>query len=365
MQKGWYSLCVLILVSFAFGQQTTLDQAVQVVRDWLGDPQAVVEFMFEEDESTAVDLTGPRNSYEFWTGPYIVTVNIDRMRVEGWIIHLPDYVHDARTDLPVLSEDQIRDIAFNYTQQHFPYFTEFPNWEITPVEKDLLKNRDETGQVIKEAWAYRVQLNPYFINGAGQKIPVLSTYCIVNVDPYTGNIIGFRYNYTPVTLTNLLPNFSAEEAKTRIEQAFLALGAAQANAVMSSPDPPYDVIPDGLVIGATGTSGLRLAYAFDYVVTVGAPGHENEFGDEIEPALFRASIDAHTGEPFHIEYYMGSAGTKEALTLLKGSRREESKPHSFPEIWQRRWGISIGVLIMGFLFLLLARRRRRRSAMPA
>lgn len=162
-----------------------------------------------------------------------------------------------------------------------------------------------------------------------------------------------------MTLTNFLPNFSAEEAKTRIEQAFLALGAAQANAVMSSPDPPYDIMPDGLVIGATGASGLRLAYAFDYVVTVGALGYEGEFGTEIEPALFRASIDAHSGELFQIEYYLGSAGTKGASTLLKGSQQKESKPHSFLKIWRGRWEISIGVLVTGFIIILLARQRRR------
>lgn len=80
------------------------------------------------------------------------------MRVEGWLIHLPDYVHDAMTDLSILSEDKIKDIAFNYAQQHFPHFKEFPNWEITFVEKNLLKNKNKVGQVIKEAWIYLFSL---------------------------------------------------------------------------------------------------------------------------------------------------------------------------------------------------------------
>lgn len=346
-----------MLVSSAFGQQTELDQAIQTVRDWLGDPQAVVEFMYARDNDDVFDLTGPQNDYVFWTVPYIVVVNIKTMNVEGWSLHFSDYVHNARTDLPMLSEDKIRNIAFNYAQQHFPHFKEFPNWEIVSVMKNLLTNRNEAGQVLKEAWEYIVQLNPYFINGAGQKIPVLSTFCNVGVDPYTGNITGFGYTYMPMTLTDLSPHFSAEEAKTKIEQAFLKLGAAQANAVMSSPDTPYDIMPDGLVIGATGTSGLRLAYAFDYVVTIGAPGYEGEFGTEEEPALFRASIDAHTGELFHIEYYMGNVGTKEALTLLKGSQRGQSEIRSFPKIWRERWGVGIGIIVIGFLFLLLVRQR--------
>ncbi len=298
MRWLWFTI-ILLGTSIVLGQDPLLEQAIQVVRDWVGDPQAEVVYRGSQDYS--FDLEGPTNCFFFRTGNYEITVDLDTMKVVDWGL-LPDaYVNSAQTDQPMLTEDEIKNIALNYAQRHFPHWDEFPYWEFVSVEKFRVTNWDDS----KEAWVYIIQLSPYFINDAGQKIPVLTTMIGVSVDPYSGNVKGFSCRHMPITLTSLNPSFSAEEAKTKIEQAFKQLGAAEATAVMSSPDDPYYFMPDGLVIGATQQSGLRLAYAFDYVVTVGAPGYEDEFGDSTSPAYWRAAIDAHTGELFYRQYYLG------------------------------------------------------------
>lgn len=364
-KEGWVMrhiigfVIVLWASSFIVAQtQEELNQAIQVVRNWVNKPQGEVVFVLTRDWSH--DLYGPRRECEFHAPGYEVTVDLPTMTVVGWSRYLFHWVKNARTDLPLLSEDQIKSIAFNYARRHFPHFNEFPNWEIT-LQKS--KVEDLIFGTEKVAIHYLADLYPSVTNPQGQKIPILTTHCGVGVDPYTGEVIGFGYSHLPMTLTNLNPNFSPYEAKQRVEQAFRDLGAASAIAVMSSTeDMIYRDLPDGLVIGATQTSGLRLAYAFDYVVTVGMPGREDEFGTFDEPVFWRAAIDALTGELFHREQYCGSAGPKEKAILLKGLQRGQSKLRLFLESWQWRWGIGISVLVMGCIFLLWARHRRRRSS---
>lgn len=98
----------LIWCSFAFGQQNckTLNQAIQVVRNWLGDPNAVVQFKYSVDYS--FDLCGPNNDYKFQAGIYCVTVDINTMTVTSWNIHPKVYVQNAQTNLPMLNEEQIK-----------------------------------------------------------------------------------------------------------------------------------------------------------------------------------------------------------------------------------------------------------------
>ncbi len=348
---------VLWASSFIVAQtQEELNQAIQVVRNWVNKPQGEVDFVMTTDGS--IDLYGPRRDADFHAPGYEVTVDLTTMTVVGWRRYLFHWVKNARTDLPLLNEDQIKSIAFNYAQRHFPHFNEFPNWEITLQKGKVEDLIFGTGKV---AIHYLFDLHPFVTNPQGQKIPVLTTHCSVSVDPYTGEVIGFGYSHLPMTLTNLTPNFSPYEAKELVEQAFRDLGAVSAIAVMSSTEEMiFRDLPDGLVIGATQTSGLRLAYAFDYVVTVGMPGREDEFGTSDEPVFWRAAIDALTGELFHRERFLWIDGGKEKSILLKGLQRGQSKLRLFLESWQWRWGIGIIVLVMGCFFLLWARHRRRR-----
>lgn len=285
--------------------QTELERAIQVVRNWLGDPKAPVTFLHEDKSS--IDLFGPRMKLCFKAPLYTqIYVDLSTMKVVSWTRE-----HTVQGDRPLLSDDEIKKIAYNYAQQNFPHFSEYRNWDISIFK---FKLRTPTGG---KAWSYSVDLFPYFINDQGQKVPCLTTHCGVGIDPYTGEVYGFGYNYMPMTLKSLTPNFSPSEAKTLIEQAFMKLGASKATAVMSSTDDPIFIdMPDGLVIGATQTSGMRLAYAFDYVVTVGAPGHEDEFGTTKSPARWHAAIDAHTGELFYREYWLGIEEFGEGLGMI-------------------------------------------------
>lgn len=349
MRRLWLTLS-LLWASVAFGQDPVLEKAIQVVRDWLGDPQA--EVLYERSEQTPLDLEGPQNHFIFNTDRYRVEVDVDTMEVTGWWLRLETYAESAQIDRPMLSIDQIKNIALNYARQHFPHWNEFPYWEFGFVYPLTATNWDNT----KEALIYIVSLGPYFINDAGQKIPVLTTGIGVSVDPYSGEVVGFSYSHMPMTLTSLTPSFSAEEAKVIIEEAFRKLGAARVKAVMSadSEDSIYSDVPDGLVIGATQTSELRLAYAFDYVETVGAPGYEDVFGDGSWTVCFRAAIDAHTGELFYLQYYSGMVGSDE---ISESEGKSKSALNSQGYLWLVPLGA--GLLISVFLLVIWKRNKRK------
>ncbi len=348
-------LCSNIAV---WGQTDPIDQAIQVIQDFLGDFSITPRFLHKDYDA---GLTGPNNCFIFSAPGYTsIKVDIDKMKIVFWLRDRNEWVMAARTDLPMKSEQEIIAIARQYAQQQVPQlFKEFPNLElvIRQRKEHAVKFVDGKAQILKEAIRYIVGYQPYFLNSSGKKIIYAPAGCSVSVEPYEGKIVHFGYRYMPMTLTDLTPNFSEAEAKTQIEQEFLNLGATQASAVMSSPDEPYNKWVDGLIIGATQTSGLRLAYLFDYVVTIG--GHEDEFGTEEDPAIWRAAIDAHTGELFFFESFCGGAEEKEKKMLLYGSRRKHGQ---FLREQKMAMGIGIGVLVMGCLFFLWARRRGRRSA---
>ncbi len=186
-----------------------------------------------------------------------------------------------------------------------------------------------------------------------KKIPFLATGCSVDMNPYSGDIIGFGYHYMPMTVKSLKPAFSPEEAKRRVEKAFLNMGAAQASAVWSDTGFPYEDLPDGLVLGATQTSGLRLAYAFDYVLTVGTPETEDEFGTLQMPARFRAAIDAHTGELFFYEPLPGRrlGGEKEKQLLARGLKKPFNQSNMITNTIINKILIILGILLTLLLFL--------------
>jgi hypothetical protein len=336
---------MLVIYSWATAMGQTdqmLQQAIQVVRDWLNNPQAEVEFMFHSDRSSG--LGGSVNDFHFETPYYIreIIVNLDKMKVVGWDATV-NWVEEAKTDLPMKSEAEIIQIARNYAQQHFPHFHEFSEWETTIEPFDLSEISN------KQAIKYIVSFSPIVTNGAGTKIPVLTTVCAVDIDPYEGRVIGYYERHMPMTITNLIPNFSPEEAKRRIEQAFLNLGAAQASATMS-----LDIgLLNGLVIGATQTSGLRLAYLFDSVITVGKPGYEEEFGTEEEPQEWQAAIDAHTGELFYRVPILGSVDEKAKERLLHNSQYRNIP---LLPITRQQWWLIVGILIIGCLILFWVKR---------
>jgi len=80
-----------------FGQQDIewekLNQAIQVVREWLGDPDEVVSF--HGSWNLPFDLCGPSNYYEFKVLKYFVKVDLETMKVTGWYIDSDFYIENA------------------------------------------------------------------------------------------------------------------------------------------------------------------------------------------------------------------------------------------------------------------------------
>lgn len=344
------SLCLLIWgPSVMFGQQDTewekLNQAIQVVREWLGDPDAVVSF--HGSWNLPFDLCGPSNYYEFKVLKYFVKVDLETMKVTGWYIDSDFYIENAQVNLPLLSESSIRDIAREYARRHFPCYNDFPNWEIIFVHEWTVPKELSPDKEIKR---YAVFLAPYYVNDAGQKIYILPVSCSVGVDPYTGEVTGFGYSYRPIPSLDLTPKFTAEEAKSIVEQAVQAMGAPNVNAIMSEPDNP---LADGLVIAATETGEIHLAYAFDAVYTWGASGWGLE-----RPIKWRAAVDAHTGELFYFKGWgLGGVETmgQNLLNLGKQPTGQQLKPYKwqsilFPFLLGGLAGVLIGFLMRVFLW---------------
>ncbi len=166
MRVEWLILTLLMVgCSFALAQSPILDQAIQVVRDWLGDPQA--EVIFVHDIDTTEDLFGPRNEYVFFVKSrnYHISVDINTMRVVHWFIDPLIYIDNTNTDQPLIEDNVLKNIAINYAKQNFPHWNEFPYWEITSIFKTRFHNLDRT----KYAWCYIIDLRPYFLDDDGKK----------------------------------------------------------------------------------------------------------------------------------------------------------------------------------------------------
>jgi len=308
------ALFIVVLPAQAHEEVTPeeIEQAAEVVHQWLNMPDAPLRYFHSEVGS--IGLSGPRRSVTFEAPYRWVTVDLLSMRVGRWLHYFHHWVKEARTDLPEKTEDEIRSIAWNYVQQHFAPLSEFPHWDVRlerTLESDLFFN---TG---KKAAVYDVDFSPYVFSAAGQRIPVLTTSCRVSVDPYTGQVLGFGFSHMPFTLTHLEPTLSLAQAKVAIEAAFRQLGATDAYAVMHSEEEAnFEWTPDGLVVGANQTSGLRLAYLFDYVATYAEGERADEFGSLEEPFLWYAGIDAHTGELLYRDVYLGEATDEAKRHLL-------------------------------------------------
>jgi hypothetical protein len=171
----WFVIGLTLLAnSLSWAQTPELEQAIQVVRNWLGDPDAPVEF--ERADKVPIGLSGPTNEYVFEApGYHGITVDLNTMTVVAWVKE-----HVPLAGLPLLSDEQIKNIAFNYAKANFPYFNEFPHWE-TDIFKFGSPLAEERGILRSIVWVL-----PYFINAQGQKIPCLVTGCGVNIDPYMG-----------------------------------------------------------------------------------------------------------------------------------------------------------------------------------
>ncbi len=354
MRQVTFAICLCLLFGKSWvvmGQQDPewekLQQAIQVVRNWLGDPNAKVRFYHDWKY---IDYSGPQNEFVFSVykdeGAFTVDVDLKTMKVTGWCFHNWDDAYIGKVEgLPTLPEDQIRNIAINYVQQHFPHFNEFDNWEIEVRlwHIDILELHPE----IKRASVF---FNPYYINENGLKIRILPVFCGVAIDPYAGRVVGFSYRYRPIPSLDLTPKLTADEARLKVEQAVKEKGAPNVN-VTSEPGFPW---PDGLVIIATREGDIRLAYAFNAVYTWGAPRWGSSSDD---PLVWHAAIDAHTGELLYFVPFgsMGGGEAYEESTSItrKKSIQEQSLNYQSKIFHSQSILLFLSVALLGFVGILI------------
>ncbi|MCS7192850.1 MAG: hypothetical protein NZ937_07715 [Armatimonadetes bacterium] len=297
----------LLLVANKLNSQTDeqlLQEAIRVVREFVGDQSFTP--LFTDEESRISFFEGPYRIFSFsWVPGYLyikVRVNPSPILVAGWCKTDDAWLPYVNTNLPEKSNDELIAIARNYASQHFPGWQDFSHWQ------GRIRGRVKDSGYGKTVRSYLVSFCPYFVNGNGDKIIFAPAGCNVRLESYEGKVVSFNWWYNSImTLSSnqLNPKFTPLEAEVLAEQKvrnWIASILAQEGysipsnvvfeATLSDPnDPDQGWWGDSrLVIGATETSGLRLAYRIDKIQAKDV--NTGETLDEWNYAL----IDAHTGE---------------------------------------------------------------------
>ncbi|MCS7277979.1 MAG: hypothetical protein NZ531_03930 [Aquificaceae bacterium] len=224
------------------------------------------------------------------------------MFVVSWSKTDDTWLPYVNTNLPEKSNDKLIALARNYASQNFPGWQDFPHWQ------GKIFGRIKNSGYGKTVRSQVIGFVPYFINDKGEKIIFEPAGCNVQIEPYEGNIISFSWRYNlemtlprnqlNPTLTPLEAEVIAEQkvrdwvAQILFQEGYSIPSSVVFDATLSDPnDPDQGWWGDSrLVIGATETSGLRLAYRIDKIQAKDV--NTGETLDEWNYAL----IDAHTGE---------------------------------------------------------------------
>lgn len=306
----------------------TLLEAIETVKNFLGDPN-VTPLFEDEKESREEEMIGPGKFFVFRAPGYTkITVQVDTvpMQIVSWLKD-DNWLLSLDRAKPLLSIEQMLQIATHYAQTHWPHWNEFPQKMILYRQHNFWTTDPNTGeQIITKCLA--VSFRPYFVNSSGTKIPFLPRVCSMVVEPYEGAIVYFFWSNGPkMTLTSdqLNPTIPPSQAEVEGEKALFNYynqmfiskgfgsieGAVTIDIVM---DPNRDVCgsddtwwPERLCIGATKTGDLRLMYVFDEVLI-----RDAVTGEEIQHRF--VCMDAHTKE---VLVDMGLSGFSELSPQAK------------------------------------------------
>jgi hypothetical protein len=222
--------------------------------------------------------------------------------IVGWSKTEDTWLPYVNTNLPEKNDKELLTLAQNYAILNFPGWSDFPFWQSKIV-----------GRIKKSGYGKTVRtriiwFQPYFVNDNGNKIIFAPAACTVCIEPYEGHIVSFSWAYNlKMTLPRgqLNPTISPLEAEAIAEQKVREWVAQQLaevgysipsnvvfEATLSDPnDPDQGWWGDSrLVIGATETSGLRLAYRIDKIQA------KNVNTGEILDKWIYTLVDAHTGK---------------------------------------------------------------------
>jgi hypothetical protein len=296
-----------LLVAGKLNSQTDeqlLQEAIQVVRDFVGDQSLTP--LFTGEENRIFFFEGPHRIFEFFWIPgysYIkVRVNPMPVSIVRWSKTEDTWLPYVNTNLPEKNDKELLTLAQNYAILNFPGWNDFPFWQSKIVGRI---KESGYGKIVR---IRIIWFQPYFVNDNGDKIIFVPAACTVCIEPYEGHIVSFSWAYNlKMTLprSQLNPTISPLEAEAIAEQKvreWVAQQLAKAGysipndvvfeATLSDPnDPDQGWWGDSrLVIGATETSGLRLAYRIDKIQA------KNVNTGEILDEWIYALIDAHTGE---------------------------------------------------------------------
>lgn len=168
MKQALTFVLSLLLIGSLFAQtdEQPLQEAIQVVRDFVEDQSLTP--LFTDDDDQIWFFEGPHRVFEFsWVpGYYCVRVRVSPapMFVVGWSKTDGVWLPYVNTNLPEKSDDELLTLARNYASQNFPGWQDFPHWQ-----GKIMGKIKESGynKVIR---ARVIWFLPYFVNDYGDKI---------------------------------------------------------------------------------------------------------------------------------------------------------------------------------------------------
>ncbi len=363
IKEVWVILLVLLFVG-GFSAQTEeqlLQEAIQVIRNFVGDQSLTPLFTGEESRCW---FEGPYRIFRFsWVpGYYYIKVRVapSPICVSSWCKTDETWLPYVNTDLPEMSDDELLALARDYASQHFPGWNDFPYWQGKIAARIKASGYGKTVRV------RIVAFHPYFVNDKGDKIMFTPASISIGIEPHRGNVISFSWHYNlKMTLSKnqINPTLSPLEAEAIAEekvrdwvaQQLAEVGYSIPNnivfeAILSDPnDPDQGWWGDSrLVLGATETSGLRLAYRIDKI-----QAKDVNTGEVLEE-WFYAVIDAHTGEV--LVYPERLSGLPESNNLSIERLSLTSIIYRF-----KVWIFVLGTFLGFVFFSVLLYRRTKRS----
>jgi hypothetical protein len=320
-------LIAVLLIGGKLNSQTNkqvdkqlLQEAIKLIRNFVGDQS--LKPLFGGEDKEVWFFEGPCRVFEFgWIPGYrSIEVRVSPLPVSivYWSKTDDTWLPYVNTNLPEKNDDELLTIAQNYASKNFPGWEDFPHWQ------GIIYGKFKHSGYGKTVRSRLICFYPYFVNDRGDKIIFAPAGCSIRVEPHEGRVLSFSWHYNlKMTLSNdqLIPTISPSEAKAISERKIREwvmqrvteeikeaereghpipkdvilkgmekIKKIEIEAMLCDPEEPYQKWWGNLrlIIGATATSGLRLAYLIDIRV-------KDPETDEVRKWK-GLLIDAHTGQ---------------------------------------------------------------------
>ena len=348
-------LIVWLLSSLSWGM-IDVNEAMQKVREFDANPNLQLEYLGVDQDLSDEERFGiipplPWPCYFFTTAP---GSEVDRSYIvepyTGQVVFWRDEKRDSavwdpersyefgRVANQMITPQQAYNLAINFIQTHDPAFV--PNdYEVLVYDEQI----DETGGVVGGYKPYNpdmgwglyqrsilLSFRKKLFDTAGDIIIFDGDSCEVELDSESGQVVSYQRRNFPLNIT-LNPDISQSEAE---EIALSAFNQAPFSGYVN-----YAEIK-GIEKEIIWVNVPPNCFAYVWVIEVNTytadQSAEAIFGSLDDPQGWQVKIDAHTGEVYSIERYMGAVQGGVNPTEEKKKRFEKAKQKKVARILKLR-----------------------------